>query len=113
MDRSFFIILALTLCLLVLFFAPTIIAFIKFVHCYNQKGFFDAVELDMEDETKLETEEIEQVIQSIISHERRQPHPLRFYNYIHALDQHAVVEEYTKIHTKYRQYDYWMFHVVD
>ncbi|RYE16224.1 MAG: hypothetical protein EOP45_17860 [Sphingobacteriaceae bacterium] len=111
MDRSFFIILALSLCLLVLFFAPTVIAFIKFVHCYNHKGFFDAVEFDMHNEEKLDATAIEEKISEIIDHEKNKAEPLRFYDYIHALDQYPMVEEYTKIETKFRQYDYWLYHV--
>jgi hypothetical protein len=116
MDRNFYLFFALTLCLLVLFFTPTVVAFVKFVHCYNRKGFFDAAELCNNEETKLCDREIEGMIQNIVEEEKmkaiRDEVPLRFYDYIHALDQDPVVEEFTKKHTKYRQYNYWL-HVME
>jgi hypothetical protein len=116
MDRNFYLFFALTLCLLVLFFAPTVVAFVKFVHCYNRKRFFDAAELCNTDETRLEDSEIESKIQKIVEEEKmkanRDETPVRFYDYIHALDQDPIVEEFTKRNTRYRQYNYWVRYVL-
>lgn len=113
LQTRYYIFVALSLCILVLFFAPTVVAFMKFVHYYNRKGFFDATELCSPDQTKLDDCEVEGLIRKIIQDEKekasREKVPLRFYDYIHALDQNSVVEEFTKKNTKYRQYNYWLF----
>ena len=89
---------------MLLLFAPTILAFISFVHKYNHHRFFDAVELNSE--CQVGEDEIQAKLAEIIDTYANAEDEPRFYDYIRELDRDPNVQEFTCRFPVYRPVSY-------